>query len=274
MPNGACGFSDIGSTIALTPVFFALLVTVPWGRPLTSLPAWIWITCPALMCVFPVTLAYVIVVQRAMDFRMVVRHGLPYALATRALRVVQAVAVVLVAIGVLYMVNEPGVRRPQRIQYLALGVAFALWSRVVAAKLRTWIDKRFFREAVDAERVLSELSEQVRTIVETKSLLQKVTETIASAMHVSQVAALLPQSGSLQPAYALGFGGNLPLVSLGSDGATVANLKKSGEALRYYADDPQSWARLDPAMEGERQKLEMLGSQLLLPLRRCARIRT
>src|SRR5262249_36940743 len=56
------------------------------------------------------------------------------------------------------------------------------------------------------------------------------------------------------------------------NGPTASNLQKSGEPLRYYADDPQSWAKTDPAMATECPKLEKLGAQLLLPLKAGGRI--
>ncbi len=257
----------IGSTISLTPIFLVVLATVTRGKSFNTLPSWIWISALLLLLIFPLTLAYVIVVQRAMDVRMVIRQGLQYALATRAILVIRGIAVAAVFFGVLYAINDPSARRPQRVQWVAYGVIFVVLSGRIAGKLKTWVDKKFFREAVDAERILGELGEQVRTIVETKPLLQKVSETIASAMHVSHVTALLQQGGSLQPAYALGYGGDLPAVSFLSDGPTSTHLQKAREALRYYADDPESWAKTDPAMESERPKLDALDTQLLLPLR-------
>ncbi|MEO8027932.1 MAG: SpoIIE family protein phosphatase, partial [Bryobacteraceae bacterium] len=254
-----------GSTISLTPIFLVVLATIPWGRNFTSLPAFIWIPALLLLFLFPATLAYVIVVQRAMDVRMVVRQGLQYALATRAILMIRGIAIAAVFIWLMLSLNDPAARRPQRLQWVAYAVAFVVLSGRLSERVKIWVDKRFFREALDTERVLGDLGDQVRTIVETKPLLEKVSGTIAKAMHVSHVAALLSKNGFLEPAYAFGYG-DVPAVSFASAGPTVASLKKTGEPLRYYADDKQSWAHTEPGMEAERPKLDALRSQLLLPL--------
>ena len=49
-----------------------------------------------LTVLFPLTLAYIIVVQRAMDVRVVVRQGLQYGLATTGIRALQFVAIAIV----------------------------------------------------------------------------------------------------------------------------------------------------------------------------------
>ena len=54
----------------------------------------VWSVWPALvsvaaLLVFPLTMAYVIVVHRAMDVRVVLRQGLQYLLATSGIRILQ-----------------------------------------------------------------------------------------------------------------------------------------------------------------------------------------
>ena len=115
---------------------------------------------------FPLTLAYVIVVYRAMDIRVVVRRGLQYALATRAIRVLQflvTMAVITVAVYVPTTTLWSGPRR-----FLAIALGAVLMSRLGkgADWLRAWTDRRFFRDAYNAELILSDLGEKVRTIVE------------------------------------------------------------------------------------------------------------
>lgn len=61
----------------------------------------------------------------------------------------------------------------------------------ITNRLAVLIDRRFFREAYNAEQILSELAERVRTIVETEPLLATVTQRISEALHVSRMAVLL-----------------------------------------------------------------------------------
>jgi phosphoserine phosphatase RsbU/P len=74
-----------------------------------------------------------------------------------------------------------------------------------ADRLRRWVDLRFFREAYDTEQILTELATHVRTIVETRPLLETVAHRISATLHVPRVAILLNGSGMLEPAYAVGY---------------------------------------------------------------------
>ena len=54
-----------------------------------KLPVWLETICLLMVVFFPITMAYVIVVQRAMDIRMVVRSGVRYALAANGIKVLR-----------------------------------------------------------------------------------------------------------------------------------------------------------------------------------------
>src|SRR5205814_5615239 len=77
---------------------------------------------------------------------------------------------------------------PQRIAIIGEGLVGVFLVRRVAERLRQWIDRRFFREAYNAELVLSDLAEKVRTIVETEPLLETVARRISESLHVTKIA--------------------------------------------------------------------------------------
>src|SRR5205807_9367748 len=96
----------------------------------------------------------------------------------------------------------------QKIGAIALGGAAIFLLRRGAEKLRTWTDRHFFRDAYNAEQILSELSETVRGFVESRPLLETVARTIAESLHVSRIAVMLGSAGPYRPAYAMGFAQN------------------------------------------------------------------
>ena len=51
-----------------------------------SFPDWVYLIIIGPLLLFPLTMAYVVVVHRAMDVRVVVRQGLQYLLARGSLR--------------------------------------------------------------------------------------------------------------------------------------------------------------------------------------------
>lgn len=164
------------------------------------------------------------------------------------------------------LASQSSRNRPQKIQLMALGVVAALTIRRGADRLRTWIDRRFFREAYNAEQVLSELSDHVRGIVETRPLIETVATRISDTLHIPQIAVLLGGGGPYRPAYALGYNAQ-PDVTFPPTAGTVKALQTQKEPARVYFDDPDSWLYRDPDVSDEdRQKLAELQAELLLPL--------
>jgi sigma-B regulation protein RsbU (phosphoserine phosphatase) len=256
-----------GTTVAMTP---GLIVTVA-GKILgpsasATIPSWLNSLALLMVLVFPLTLAYVIVVQRALDVQVVLRQGLKYAFARNGILMLQAILTLAMAYIVVTLVSDRSRSLVLKAGAVALGVA-ALWKmRKRAEQLRTWTDRRFFREAYDAERVLSELSDQVRSIVETRPLIETVAERIAETLHIPCVAVLLGGGGPYSPAYVLGYSAPPDIVFAQSTG-TVKVLQKQKEPARVYLDDPDSWLYREPEVsEEDRSKLAQLQTELLLPL--------
>jgi len=123
---------------------------------------------------FPLTLSYVIVVQKAMGMGVALRQGLQYTLARGGIRVLQMAAVGTVIVAAMTMVSNANHERWQKIIVILVGITASLTIRGLGDRLRVWVDRRFFRENYNAEHVLTDLSDQVRSIVEPKSLLETV----------------------------------------------------------------------------------------------------
>lgn len=255
---------SFGSSAAMTPLFFVVIIGL--ARGFNSVPEWLWIPAFVLLAVFPLTLVYVIVVHRAMDLRAVLRQGLQYALAQRAVRALQLAAIAITVFAVYRLANDPLRNRPEKIAALAAAAALAAGVNSGARRLRLWLDRRFFREAYQAELVLSDLSQRVRTILETKPLLESVAQSLASTLHIERLAMVVERSGRFEVAYGLGFP-DPPNVAFAPSGGAASALQRAREPLQVYFDDPNSWVFRDPNLDdSERDRLLRLDSQVLLPL--------
>lgn len=229
-------------------------------------PSWLYGTSYVLLFVFPITIAYAIVVQRAMDVRLIIRQSLQYTLAKRGVIVLQAVlsAVLFSVVALLITAHKLGYAGTVLLMAAGLWGIFLL--NGVSHRFASVIDRRFFGEAYNAEQILNELAERVRTIVETETLLKTVTGRISEALHVSRMAVLLNGSGPYQPAYALGYS-DVPDVSFPENAAVAEELRKEKRPVRVYFNDPNSWLYRSPAMtEEDRERLAQLAPELLLPL--------
>ncbi len=255
----------LGTTVAMTPMFLLVVIAaIKHGELEQVFPEWLVLGSLTLLALFPITLAYTIVVQRALDVRVVIRQGLQYALATRGIAVLQAGLTALVVVIAVKFVRSEHMGAPQQITTIAVLVLSIVWLRRGGLKLRAWTDRRFFRDAYNAEQILAGLSDEVRTMVETRPLLERVASSIAESLHVPQIAILLLEDGAYRPAYALGYSAP-PTTELAGDGATIEHFRKATEPARVYFDDEKSWVNsLVP--EDERRELAALAPQLLLPL--------
>ncbi len=254
----------VGAALAFTPLLglqiYALLRRTPLGE---GLPLAVMTPALLALAVFPLTLAYAIVVERALDVGVVLRQGLQYALARNGvlvLRVVISMAVVAVAAS---LAGAPSANRPRRLMLISAGVASVFLVQRAAERVRVFLDRRFFREALDTERLLHGLTDDVRTLVETDVLLDTTCRRLSDALHVPRVAALLTRDGLLRTARAVGLGEPAPDVTFPEQGELARRLRTEERPLVVYPSDPRSWAHAS----AERAGLERLHAQALVPLR-------
>ena len=255
-----------GTSLAITPSFFIVLYRIFSGAKggfTEIVPFWIGLISVLLMMLFPLTMAYVIVVYRAMDVSVVVRQGLQYALAKGGVRVLQFILLLGIGLGVLWSIGRYGANLSVQIALIVGGIALVPLIDLVAKPLRVWVDRRFFREAYNAEQILSELSEDVRTMVETKPLLETVASRISESLHIPQVTLLLKNGTNFVPAYALGFD-TKPVVSLMEDSKSIRKLSNNQHIVLY---EDMTEVTSTPTMSlNERDQLREINSQILLPI--------
>ncbi len=227
-----------GSYVALTPTFLLLLWSLALGRPpMGAAPFPIVIFTFLMMALFPVVLAYIIVVEQALDIRVVLRLGMQYALAKNALVGASWLVGGLVAVYVIRAIESE--------QSQSLEVATALVGAGAVAsliplqkRLTQAIDRRFFRDAYNAEHVLTELTEEVRTVVEPGPLVEMVGNRISQAMHVPRLAILLKQPAGYQPAFTIGYPPEMVAERL-------PEIPDVDQIDPRHPPKPDGWSRLD-----------------------------
>jgi sigma-B regulation protein RsbU (phosphoserine phosphatase) len=217
-----------------------------------------------LFMVAPLTLAYVVLVQRALDVRVLLRMGSRYALAKASLWVLQMA--LLAVIGFRLLLPALHKQEPQVGDIAGACVFFALVLALrfgVSKRLQAWLDRQFFREAYNSEVMLNELSDEVRRFTETKPLLETVARRIRDTLHIRQIAVLLRRGESFYLEEAIGVTADGALV-LPPQSSSVRFLLNSNQPARLYRSDPDAWYLM--AGTAERRALDVLNAELLLPL--------
>jgi phosphoserine phosphatase RsbU/P len=168
---------------------------------------WLLFLSIVLMLFFPLTLAYVVIVQRAMDIPILLRMGSKYLLASTTVKVfrVAGIAALIWFIAIPLFTHRHG-----PLKTALLGAALLLFGFLFLKKrsptdlLQQWIDRKFFREAYDAEVMLSQLAKTAQTISDPAALIRTVSQRISDALHVDRLTVLLRSNGSFEPSYAIG----------------------------------------------------------------------
>ncbi len=145
---------------------------------------------------FPLSFIYVVVRHRIFGIQLILRRGLQYALISRGFLALLA----LIVFMALFFGGLPVMKRlvpaagPETAALvtatLTLVVAYGL--RSLHARVMPIIDRSFFREAYDAEKLLLGLHQSIRELAaEPHRLLTHVLERIASTVHPAHLAIYL-----------------------------------------------------------------------------------
>jgi hypothetical protein len=175
-----------GTMLALLPQIWWTAIVVyeqaagPSGLPRLDLFA------NACTAVIPLVMAYAVVKHRVLDIQVVVRRGLQYLLARRALQA----ALVVPFLALLYIAF---VNRQLTLTELATETrGYLYWIAIAGVMLafrepiRLWLDRRFFREQYDRERLMMELLDNSRRVDSLSELSHLVSDTLAGALHPEQ----------------------------------------------------------------------------------------
>lgn len=254
---------SVGTLASFTPATVLVVFSIIRHQSLeTSFPLWVFLGAAAFIFLFPVTLAYVIIVYRALDIRVMLRQGMKHALAKRGIDALRFAALSFLLLGFAQTVRLRGASRPTLLSFAALAVLLiAVFQHSLAGRLEKWIDGRFFRQAYDAEQRLIQLAGDVRNYKNEKLLLDNVMLVVSDVCQPTTCAVLLNRNGSFQTSQVLGedIRGD---AALDAHSGLVTHLCESQKPLLLSAHD----ALLEQVSTEDRRLLRQLKTEVLLPL--------
>jgi len=265
---------NYGTSIGLAPFFLLLVYSLYKGGDFgQDIPQWVDLTVFSILLLFPLSLAYVVVVQRAMDLSIIIRQGTRYAFARESLTILRVVLAIWLAFSLNDFFRHPDHQRSDIIRIFCIIAIFFAFRFVLSKRLQQWIDLRFFREAYSTEQLLSELSDEARNFTEVAPLLETITHRLSSTLHIDRIAVFLRSGENYHLQLATGMPmvpGGAQLFSLPAASTTITNLSRDKTPANVYRDDPSSW--LIDATDAERNALNDLSTELLVPLPGRARL--
>ena len=235
-----------GTAPTLLWVFLqGLSTTVAAALPLRRIG---WLLYPTLLST-PFTTAYAVVVRRALDVTLVIRRAVQYALARYSVMAAASVPVVVLVVSV-YRNRDASIAqllsRPDQIFLGALAAAglFMLRRRSEALEL---IDRRFFREQYDSQRILRELVHRCRLARNLPELAEVIRAEVDRALHLEVVAVLffdrssnafVSPTGDVRP---LDVGTHLAELAVGEKDAIEVDLQQSSRLSRRLPENDLHW---------------------------------
>jgi sigma-B regulation protein RsbU (phosphoserine phosphatase) len=259
----------LGCSVGFTPLFILVVISTIRKADLgQNIPQWILIASFAILLLSPLSLAYVVVVQRAMDLRILIRQGTRYALARQSIHILRFLFALWLGLTLMKFFRHPDQQRNVDIvrMFGILGCFFA-FRFVLSKRLQQRIDQRFFREAYSTEQLLSELSDEARNFTEVAPLINTITQRLGDTLHIDRIAVFLRSGDTFRLQLATGaplLPHTAEIFSLPSASTTIATLSRAQTPANVYRDDPSSW--LVDATDAERTALADLSTELLVPL--------
>jgi signal transduction histidine kinase/CheY-like chemotaxis protein len=254
-----------GSALSCGPMFVLVAVGLIRGASAFAVAPWLVIATVLLLALFPCTLAYVMVVQRAFGPRMLIRESIILAGAPPALEMFR----LLITLGVVtYFAYQPTMTQIAKgtVFVSAITLLFFLRPRFVG-RLVLLIDRHFFPADYAAQQTLAALQNQARLLTDPQPMLKDLAHRIADALGVSQVAVLmkgLNGFGVSETADGFSVGETAAPLRFSSESHIIQRLCRLNHAVLINFDDPASWVhRSNPE---EQEMLKALHARVLLKL--------
>ncbi len=267
-----------GSIAGFLPFFLVVGIAVLFNLkgPQLQWPAIVAIFCFPL---FPLSFAYAIIRHRVIPVRLILRRGVRYLLVSRGFIVIQAIVVFAVLSFLLTgsrlsFIDSFGDRADIVVTMAATALAIGVLT-VVNQRVLPIIDRKFFREAYDAQQLLSDLGIEMRKVTNVRQLLELAISKIQDALHIENITIFLRDrtSGDYKCAlssYLAEDGASTTdsnnSLLLPANGHATVRMRKSSLPIPVNLewDWGQGFPATDLARKQERATLSRISSTLLL----------
>jgi len=243
-----------GTLFGVLPVFtlstmlqyFNILPTTPWVIA--------YLIANALSLLLPLSFVYAIARHQVIPISLIVRRSARYLLVSRGSIVLEALAVGLALAFLMNRFFRYHAWSGRSVGIISAIVAVIIWQLTAAFNKRfiaPLIDRRFFREAYNAQAILADLMRMMRTVTDTRQLLELVVSRIQAALHAQNVNVFLRRASSgdyvcaLSSEYLEGtHRSTIPTNEkelLAGDGFVAQTLRETSAPLTVDFTDPNSW---------------------------------
>ncbi|HMG33184.1 MAG TPA: protein kinase [Blastocatellia bacterium] len=256
------------SVAGISPLAFSEAAGLLWRATGSNDPyidnilfTFLWVS-NLLTLIIPVVSCYVILKHHVFDINVVIRRGVQYLLAKNALRLLLTLPAIALLLTVLANPNRTVaeiVFRNSIYFYLLFIVAAAL-SLHFRRRLSDWIDRKFFREVYDQEKILHALIEDVKKLDSMSEMSRRVSLEVERALHPERVYLFYRQREHRDLSLGYSSGGTSQQLHIPENFRLLPFMEDQGCA-QIFPFPPKN--NLPPA---EKDWLDRLGTRLIVPL--------
>ncbi|MFN0107396.1 MAG: SpoIIE family protein phosphatase [Blastocatellia bacterium] len=239
---------------------------------------WLNKTMLLTMPLVPLSFAYAIVKHQVIPVGILLRRGVRYLLVARGAILLEAIVVLLLVTFLLQKVTG-GWTSSTKFRLFAAAVAITIWNithLLYSRFLAPLIDRHFFRQAYDAQQILSELTDRLRMTKSLPDLFRLVGTQIQTALQTENVTIFLREAekGDYLSVWSRNFAAfetqpdNHQEFRLSPNGERLSVLTETGQPLDVEipaADNDYEVGVVQVGSE-ETESLRKVKSYLLLPL--------
>lgn len=240
-----------GTLVGVTP---AVIIGIPYDLSHAEMPFWMSFARGVFLFVVPLSFAYAVVKHRVMDIPVLLRRSARYLLVERGFMIFIAI----ISIGITLWFGQAFSRQFSAGSKTAIpvgatfGILLISGATQVHRRVRTRLDRAFFRSAYDAQQILEHLAAKTLTVTSREDLAELLHDEIRDALHPRAIYIYLQSAEGHLLAYA----GNPPgeALTISTDEPMLRQLTERGDPLE-----------LDPARLNGTQ-LAPLRAECLVPI--------
>ncbi len=277
-----------GSIVSLAPMLALIALGLLYQDQISeSVLMWLAVIAAGAFAIFPLSFLYAIARHQVIPVRLILRRGVRYLFVARGSIVLELLAVVTVLTLALQFVFTRFELGPLQVGLLSGLISILVWqiARVLHHRvIAPLIDRRFFRQAYNAQQILSDLGQALRLVASVdEATFATISERFRAALNAENVSIFIHDKVSQDYSCIISSqhrdapeeGTSVtPGLSLPASSFLIQRLNQSVRPLRVDFEDPASWFRSFSAhasLEGSQQAIEIelltqLRSALFLPI--------
>ncbi len=241
-----------GTVVGITPAVTVALVSDLY---VVHTPFWIQFTKVIFLFLFPISFAYAVVKHRVMELPVLLKRSARYFLVERGF----VILILSISVGLTIWFGQAFSRHFSAGSKAAIpigatfGVLLISGATQVHRRVRTRLDRAFFRSSYDAQQILENLAAKTLTVSSREGLAALLHDQIQDALHPSSMYVYLEAGNGHLQAYA------------GDPPAEARSLSKGAAGVAELAERREPLELLPEAMHGT--ELEPLQAECLVPIR-------